>query len=66
VKVESYTVNKKPIQNLCKQSAVWGCEGNTSWPLFYMQRPKWIKDDKAWAQIVDSVRLALPCNFEVN
>ena len=34
-------------------------------PLIYLQRPKWIKDDAAWKKIVESVQLKLPKGFEV-
>lgn len=47
-----------------KQDSIWvnyqhpsGCAATA--PLFYIQRPKWIKDDKSWERIVKSIRLDL-------
>ena len=55
-----------PIDGLCKQHAIWvsGEDAPTS-PLVFLQRPKWIKDDAAWAKIIESVQLRLPQGFEV-
>lgn len=55
-----------PVEGLCKQSAIWarGAEQNGHAPLVFLQRPKWITDDAAWAQIVRSVQLKLPRGFE--
>lgn len=67
MKVKSYSINDNPIPGICKQSSEWATDGsNGVWPLVYLQRPKWIKDDAAWARIVASVRLELPSGFEVN
>lgn len=58
MKPEEYSVSG-PIKGLCKQSAVWITEGNVSAPLFYIARPKWIKDDEAWKEIVKSIKIDL-------
>lgn len=55
-----------PVKGLCKQYAVWGHNGVGACPLIFLQRPKWIKDDGVWQKIVDSVKLDLPVDFEVN
>ena len=63
--IEKYSTSG-PIKGICKQSAVWGHEGNSLVPLIYIQRPKWIKDDAVWSQIVESIRLDLPTGMEIN
>jgi len=55
----SYSV-ASPISGLCKQSAVWISNGKGStWPLIYLQRPKWITSDSTWAVIVRAVKLEM-------
>lgn len=50
-----------------KQFAIIAREdrGNCWYPLVYLQRPKWIKDDAAWAEICRSVKISLKRDFEV-
>lgn len=43
-----------------------GEDSNCYFPLVYLQRPKWIKDDTAWEAICNSIQLNIPNNFEVN
>lgn len=66
MKVGHY-VTSGPWKGIAKQHHILGREDHTNvyWPLVYLQRPKWIKDDDCWQKIVDSVRLQLPKNFEV-
>jgi len=64
MKIESYS-HSEPIEGLCKQHAIWIYEGCVTAPLIYLQRPKWIKDDSVWEQIIQSVFLSLPIDFEV-
>jgi hypothetical protein len=61
MKPERYSV-WGPVKGICKQSAVWVHESNTSAPLFYIGRPKWIKDDNVWQAIVDSIQIDLRVN----
>ena len=58
MKPKSYSVNG-PINGICKQHAVWVNSGSVSAPLIYLQRPKWIKNDEVWNEIVKSVRIDL-------
>jgi len=62
--LDSYSISQ-PAEGICKQSAVWGQSGNSTYPLIYLQRPKWIKSDEKWKEIVDSVKLELPKGFEI-
>ena len=64
MKVKSYSV-EGPIDGLVKQSAVWVKDGIFMCPLIYLQRPKWIANDAQWQNIVNSVRMVLPPDFEV-
>lgn len=64
MKPTSYEINEG-ITGLCKSSAVWVSEGNGYAPLFYIKRPKWVKDDKAWKAILSSIKIELPQGFEV-
>ena len=64
MKVKSYSVSG-PIDGLVKQHAVWVEEGSFLAPLIYLQRPKWIANDAQWLEIVNSVRITLPVDFEV-
>ena len=64
---KKYQISTSPIQGVCKQSAVWASDGNSGlYPLVFLQRPKWIKNDEAWAKIVASVRLDLPYGTEID
>jgi len=61
-----YSVSAEATHGVCKQSAVWASEGRGGWyPLFFLQRPKWIKSDSAWKKIVESVRMDLPKDMEI-
>lgn len=53
------------INGMCKSPAVWVPEGNDYASLFYIERPKWIKDDYAWSAILSSIKIELPQGFEV-
>jgi hypothetical protein len=65
VKITHYHTSG-PVDGMCKQSAIWvRGRGSSSYPLVYLQRPKWITDDAAWRKIVDSVSLKLPRGFDV-
>jgi len=64
MKLESYGISK-PTKNCCKQYAIWGTEGSHTSPLIYLQRPKWIKDDKCWKKIIYSIQLNMPLGMEV-
>lgn len=66
MKLKSYSLCQ-PSSGICKQWAIWGQDSkkNSVSPLIYLQRPKWIKDDDVWQQIVNSVRLNLPSNLEI-
>ena len=63
--IQSYYV-ATPIKGVCKQHAIWGTEGNQSYPLVFLQRPKWIKDDVLWDKIVAGIRLDMPAFDLVN
>lgn len=65
MKIKSYYIGK-PIPGICKQNAIWGCDGKSSMPLVYLQRPKWITDDKAWDKICASIEFHAPYNLEIN
>ena len=65
MKIKSYSV-EGPIVGLVKQFAVWGEEGSCSAPLIYLQRPNWITNDAQWLTVVNSVRMVLPLDFEVD
>lgn len=67
MKISSYSLCG-PISPLWKQSCILGHSksDNYSTPLVYLQRPKWIVDDKDWEIIVNSVTMNLPANFEIN
>lgn len=64
MKIDSYSVNR-PLSGICRQYAVWANSGNTTWPLVYLQRPKWIVDDKVWEKITRAIRIDLPEGFEI-
>ena len=64
MKAKSYEVTG-PINGVCKQSAIWIKDVCCISPLVYLQRPKWIKDDAIWNEIVSSVRINLPVGKEV-
>lgn len=53
---------------LCKSPSVWIQSGNCLAPLFYLRRPKWIKQDSDWAFIVENVldKFSLPSDFILN
>lgn len=65
MKIERYSVCKPSFY--AKSFHVLVKEEGTIFhhPLIYLQRPKWIKDDKAWETIVKSVKLDLPVGFEI-
>ncbi len=65
MKVDSYSVELMPTPGLWKRPCVLAHEGNKAAPLFYLQRPKWIKDDADWSRIVRSIELRLPGGFEI-
>lgn len=68
MKIKSYSV-WEPVKGICKQHAVWIKNENSSnsfFPLIYLQRPKWLKDDVAWEKICKSIRLDIPEDFEIN
>ena len=64
MQIENYGT-QPPIKGVCKSSAVWARQGGAIFPLIYLQRPKWIKNDEAWKKVVESVRIALPVGFEI-
>ena len=64
MKVTHYHI-EKGVTGLCKQHAIWGRDGNACAPLVYLQRPKWIKDDAVWEQLVNSIQLKFPKGKEV-
>lgn len=66
--INSYSISTEPLSGICKQPALWGDgygkHGNTSIPLIYFQKPKWI-DEESFLQIVKSIQLNLPKGFKV-
>lgn len=64
MKIKSYSVNG-PVLPIVKQHAIWVDGGEGLYPLVYFQRPKWLKDDAKWLQIMKSIKLELPAGFEV-
>jgi hypothetical protein len=66
--IKSYSISTAPLSGICKQPAVWGDvvgeHGNTSVPLVYFQKPKWI-DDESFIGVVKSIQLNLPKGFNV-
>lgn len=67
MKISSYS-RCGPVAHLWKQYCILGYSksANYSAPLVYLQRPKWIVDDKDWEIIVNSVTMNLPAGFEIN
>ena len=68
MKVTHYSVTG-PWPGAIKQHSIMARSGDNSnsyFPLVYLQRPKWIKDDVAWEKICNSIKLNLPKDFEVN
>lgn len=63
-RLEGYCV-VPPIKGMSKYPVVMGKSGDTNFPLLYLQRPKWIKSDSMWQEIVNSVRLELPGDFDL-
>lgn len=64
MKIQYYS-KSSGINGLYKQHLLLGFEGNTSWPLVFLQRPKWIKSDADWQKIVDGITLKLPAGTEI-
>lgn len=66
MKIDYYSV-EKPIEGVCKQSAIWICTDNNKLaPLVYLKRPKWIVNDALWEKIVKSVRLDIQQDLLTN
>lgn len=67
MKIKTYSISG-PVKGICKQHAIWALEDDASsvWPVVYLQRPKWLKDDVAWEKICKSIRLDIPKDFEIN
>lgn len=65
MKVESYS-KLKPYETKSKQYSIWINSSSQTWPLIYLQRPKWIKDDNDWEMIVDSIEINLKRGTEFN
>lgn len=63
MKIESYYINKDGVEGLVKSAGIWGINGNTSFPLVYLKKPKHLDEGK-FQEIVDSIVLNLPLNFE--
>ena len=65
--INTYSISTKPLTNICKQPALWGdsCgkHGNTSVPLIYFQKPKWISEE-SFLKIIESIHLNLPRGFK--
>lgn len=40
--LESITFAKRGMYNIVKSASVWGNKGCTTFPLFYIRKPKWI------------------------
>lgn len=54
--IESYSICR-PVKGICKQWAIWGNSGSKTYPLVYLQRPKWIDSDEGWETLMRSIRL---------
>ena len=63
MKIETYSICGPNF--MTKQNHVLGCSGNKCAPLFYIQRPKWIKDDVVWEKICKSIKLELEQGIEI-
>ena len=57
MEMESYSICK-PIKGLCKSYGLWANSGNSTAPLVYFTKPKWIKEE-TFIKIVNSIRLEL-------
>lgn len=64
MEIESYSICK-PIKGICKQRGLWIKQGSSTFPAIYFQRPKWVTDDKAWNQLVESLTITLPKDFKL-
>lgn len=56
MKIDSYSICK-PVKGICKQWAIWANCGSQTFPLVYLQRPKYVTSDSAWESLMESVRL---------
>ena len=63
MKLQSYSICG-PVKNTCKSHAIWITGYGVSSPLVYLIKPKWV-DPKKWEEIVNSIKLELPINYEV-
>jgi hypothetical protein len=45
--------------------AIWGHSDSCVSPLVYLRRPKWIKSDDCWADIVKSIVISMKPNTAV-
>jgi hypothetical protein len=65
MKIKSYSICEP--SPLSKQWMILAndADSNVSYPLFYIQRPKHIKDDACWTEICKSIVIRLPIEYEV-
>lgn len=54
-----------PVNGLWKSHAICIQEGNSSAPIMYISRPKWIKDETKWKEIVNSLQLSIKAGTEI-
>ena len=59
--IESYFV-ASPVKGACKSYGIWVTEGNTSAPLVYLMKPRWV-DNEQWSEIVNALKLELPSGY---
>lgn len=64
MKIKSYE-RSNGVEGLFKQNCLLISDGYKSCPLIYFQRPKWIKDDKQWEVICNSIQISLPLGYEI-
>jgi hypothetical protein len=48
-----------PIKGVSKSYALWVEDGVTSIPVVFFRKPKWVKNNDAWAQFIRGVSMAL-------
>jgi hypothetical protein len=63
MKVKSYYIGS-PRPPFRKRWAIYVQEGNSSWPVIYLQKPDWVPEEK-WETIVNSLELHLPKGYEL-
>lgn len=64
MKIDIYYINENGIEGLVKSAGIWGVDGNKTFPLVYLKKPKHLSEEK-FKEIIRTIEIKIKKGFEL-